>query len=98
MAYSDTDLVPLVRTCIGRHNDYAVQRDDGLYYRTGRPLTYEVLRRHLEGRETIGTYLIDEQGCCRFAVFDADSDAELLQVLEVQARFAADGVASYLEV
>ena len=97
MAFTDTDLVPLVRTCIGRHNDYAVQRSDGLYYRTRRPLTYEVLRRHVAGMETIGTYLIDEQGCCRFAVFDADTDAGLFQVIAVQARLASDGVPSYLE-
>ncbi len=97
MAYTDTELVPLVRSCIGRHNDYAIQRADGLYYRSRRLLTYEVLRRHVAGIETIGTYLIDEQGCCRFAVFDADSDEGLLQVIGVQVRLAADGVPSYLE-
>ena len=31
MVLSDAELLPLVRTCIGRHNDYAFQRDDGLY-------------------------------------------------------------------
>ncbi len=97
MTFTDTDLVPLVRTCIGRHNDYAVQRADGLYYRARRPLSYDVLRRHVAGVETIGTYLIDEQGCCRFAVFDADSDVGLLQVIAVQTRLGAAGVPSYLE-
>ncbi len=97
MTFTDTDLVPLVRTCIGRHNDYAVQRADGLYYRARRPLTYDVLRRHVAGVETIGTYLIDEQGNCRFAVFDADSDAGLLQMIAVQTRLGAAGVPSYLE-
>jgi len=97
MAYMDTELVSLVRTCIGRHNDYAVQRADGLYYRSRRLLTYDVLRRHLAGSETIGTYLIDEQGCCQFAVFDADSDAGLLSLLSVQAQLTAVHVPSYLE-
>jgi hypothetical protein len=97
MAFTDTDLVPLVRTCIGRHNDYAVQRADGLYYRSRRLLTYEVLRRHVAGIETIGTYLINEQGCCRFAVFDADSDEGLFRLIGVQTRLAGDGVPSYLE-
>lgn len=97
MAFTDTDLMPLVQTCIGRHNDYAVQRADGLYYRTRRPLSYNVLRRHVAGVETIGTYLIDEQECCRFAVFDADSDEGFVQVIAVQARLAGDGIPSYLE-
>ncbi len=97
MLLSDVELLPLVRTCIGRHDDYAVQRSDGLYYRAGRRLSYEVLRRHLAGMETIGTYLIDEQGCCRFAVFDADSDAGLVSLLSLQARLAAAGIPSYLE-
>ncbi|MHB8600163.1 MAG: TOTE conflict system archaeo-eukaryotic primase domain-containing protein [Ktedonobacteraceae bacterium] len=95
--YTDTDLFPLMQTCIGRHDDYAVQRADGLYYRVGRRLTYDVLRRHIAGVETIGTYLIDEQGCCRFAVFDADSDAGLLALLEVQAHLTSVHVPSYVE-
>jgi hypothetical protein len=97
MTFTATDLVPLVRTCIGRHNDYAIQRADGLYYRSRCRLTYDILRRHVAGIETIGTYLIDEQGCCRFAVFDADSDEGLLAVIALQARLDADGIPSYLE-
>jgi hypothetical protein len=97
MVLSDEELLPLVQTCIGRHDDYAFQRADGRYVRACRRLSYDVLRRHLAGMETIGTYLIDEQGCCRFAVFDADSDAGLVSLLLVQARLAAAGIPSYLE-
>jgi len=97
MTLSDGELLPLVRTCIGRHNDYAFQRADGLYVRARRRVTYDVLRRHLAGVETIGTYLIDEQGCCRFAVFDADSDAGLVSLLSLHTRLVGDGIPSYLE-
>jgi hypothetical protein len=31
-----------------------------------------VLLRHLHGVETLGTYVIDERGMCRYALFDAD--------------------------
>jgi hypothetical protein len=97
MVLSDDELLPLVRTCIGRHDDYAFQRDDGRYVRAHRRLTYDVLRRHMAGVETIGTYVINEQGCCRFAVFDADSDAGLVSLLSLHTRFAAAGIPSYLE-
>ncbi len=97
MLLSDAELLPLVQTCIGRHDDYAFQRDDGRYVRARRRLSYEVLRQHLAGVETIGTYLINEQGCCRFAVFDADSNAGLVALLSVHTRLANDGIASYLE-
>ncbi len=55
------------------------------------------MHRHLLGIETIGTYVIDETGCCRFAFFDADSLDGLVQLLGVQRRLASDGVWSALE-
>ena len=41
--------------------------------------------------------MIDERNRCRFAVFDADSDAGLLHLLEVQEKLSHEGIASYLE-
>jgi hypothetical protein len=97
MSYPMEAMTPLVRACIGRHDDFALQRENGLYLRVRQPLTYAVLRGHLEGRHTIGTYVIDEHGGCRFAVFDADSDQGLLLLLDVQARLLSQGICSYLE-
>ena len=74
-----------------------MQQETGRYLRAGRPLTYEALRLHLLGKHTLGTYVIDEQGTCRFAVFDADSDDGMEVLAGVQARLHADGVISYLE-
>src|SRR5258708_3197877 len=51
---------------------YAVQQGDGSYWRVAEPLTLPLLAAHLEGRWTLGTYLLDEGSCCAFAVFDAD--------------------------
>jgi len=59
---------------VSRRDDYAVQQADGRYLRAGRPLTYSTLLRHLHGAETIGTYVIDECGMCRFALFDDDRE------------------------
>src|SRR5215469_9326700 len=92
-------LADYIRAFVGRRDDYALQQDDGRYLRVGRPLTYSALRRHLAGVETIGTYVIDEQGTCRFAVFDSDlaGEAGLQQLAAVQTSLAAAGIPSHLE-
>lgn len=96
-ALSDERLTILARLCIGRRDDYARQVETGRYVRVGAPLSREVLRAHLLGVQTIGTYVIDEGGNCRFAVFDADSPSGLVDLLAVQRDLASSGVASYLE-
>jgi len=79
-----------------------VQQADGRYLRAGRPLTYSTLLRHLHGAETIGTYVIDERGLCRFALFDDDTESDDLYervkaLVGVQARLHVEGITSYLE-
>src|SRR2546421_125265 len=63
-------------------SQYAVQQRDGSYWRVREPLTLPLLAAHLAGRCTLGTYLLDEQHQCAFAVFDADRP----DGLERQAR------------
>jgi len=53
-------------------SQYAVQQRDGSYWRVVEPLTLPLVSAHLEGRCTLGTYRLDEQCQCSFAVFDAD--------------------------
>src|SRR2546430_15578121 len=82
---------------VSRRDDYAIQQADGRYLRAARPLTYSTLLRHLHGAETIGTYVIDERGMCRFALFDDDTDGddlyERVKTLEgVQARVHDGGI------
>src|SRR5947209_6176718 len=94
---TDSHLRRLWARCIGRRNDYALQQGNGRYLRVGSAVTLDALRGHVAGLNTIGTYVIDAQGGTRFAVFDADSLDGLVQLLAVQRRLAADGVASALE-
>ena len=87
---------------VSRRDDYAIQQADGRYLRAARPLTYRTLLRHLQGVETLGTYVIDEQGMCRFALFDDDrEDDDLIErvqtLVEVQRRLRAGAIPSYLE-
>ncbi len=86
------------RMFVSRRDDYAVQQLSGRYLRMNRPLTGTALRNHLDGAESLGMYVIDERGRCRFAVFDADSHDGLHVLLGLQERLAEDGVPSYLEL
>jgi hypothetical protein len=93
----DAEMTSLVHSCIGRHDDYAVQRANGQYVRVRRGLTYGVLRLHLAGEQTIGSYVINEQGLCRFAVFDCDTVGGLVDLVELSERLADEGIPSYPE-
>src|SRR5258708_39231043 len=70
---------------VGRSNDFAQQRNDGGYFRVGRSLTRTDLAQHLDGQWTLGTYVINEAGRCRCAVFDADSENGLQVLRQLQA-------------
>ncbi len=83
--------------CIGRQDDYAIQRQDRHYTRAFRPLSPGVLSAHLAGHITIGTYVRDAQGYCRFAVFDADQENGLGLLVDLQAELARENVPSFLE-
>jgi hypothetical protein len=83
--------------CLGRSSDYALQQEDGRYLRQGMPLTMAVIMQHLRGELTIGTYVMDEYGCCRFAVFDSDTSDGLLILAALQTSLAGLGVITYLE-
>jgi hypothetical protein len=98
MNVSDEQLCRFAAFFVGRRDDYALQREDGSYFRAGQPLTYEALRLHLVGGHTLGSYVIDERGRCRFALYDADNVEHLVQLLEVQKCLAREGVASYAEL
>ena len=90
-------LDPFIACCIGRRNDYALQLSDGRYRRQRTDLTYETLFWHLEGRQTLGTYLINELNQCSFAVFDSDAPTGLLDLAAVQMNLMTNGIPSSLE-
>jgi hypothetical protein len=90
-------LDPFIACCVGRRNDYAVQLPDGRYRRQGTDFTYETLFWHLEGRHTLGTYLINELNQCGFAVFDSDAPTGLYDLATVQINLRTNGIPAYLE-
>src|SRR5437870_13747650 len=77
---------------------YAVQQRDGSYWRVREPLTLPLIWAHLEGRWTLGTYLLDACCQCAFAVFDADSPDGLERLLGLAAELGQCGIPTLLEV
>jgi TOTE conflict system primase-like protein len=91
----DQSLIENLWQLTGRRDTYAVQLADGSYARVEKPLRLADLVDHLRGTKTIGTYLLDQDRRCSFAVLDADQ-ADGLGVLRiVQAELA--GVPVHLE-
>ncbi len=66
---------------VGNPNAYALQQPDGTYRPVREPLTAAVLRRHLDGDITVGTYVLHGDRA-RTLVLDVDEDDdELVQQL-----------------
>ena len=82
---------------VQRSDQYAVQQPSGSYWRVVEPLTEELLVAHLTGSVTLGTYLLDEQGQCSFAVFDADSEDGLAKLVVLAGELASQGIPTLLE-
>src|SRR5690242_5049725 len=78
-------------------SQYAVQQRDGCYVRVVEPLTLPHVSAHLARRWTLGTYLLDEQSYCAFAVFDADPANGLWQLAGLSMELAGQGVPTLLE-
>src|SRR5579863_6874854 len=76
---------------------YAVQQWDGSYWHVPEPLTLDLVAAHLSGRLTLGTYLLDKDSYCSFAVFDADSSDGLEKLVGLHQWLANSGVPSLLE-
>jgi hypothetical protein len=83
---------------VSRRDDFAIQRPDGGYRRAGRVLTSADILAHLKGVHTLGSYVINEQGLCIYAVFDADTEEGFHALLALQKHLAALGIVSYLEL
>lgn len=78
-------------------DSYAVQQPSGGYWRVAEPLTLEHLHAHLMGQWTLGTYLLDVEGGCQFAVFDDDSDDGVERLAALSLELAQCGVRTLLE-
>ncbi len=78
-------------------NHYAVQQRNGAYWRVTESLTLPLLAAHLDGRVSLGTYLLDTASTCAFAVFDADSSDGLARLVMLSGELAQQGIPTLLE-
>ena len=92
------EVVSYASLFVHRWDTYAVQQRDGGYVRVGsEPLSLPLLMAHIEGRITLGTYLLDAQGTCSFAVFDDDRDDGLMWLAVLAGELAREGIPTILE-
>ena len=105
LSFDDADLTRFLDLFAGREDAHARQwydsaRDRSGYSPVAAPLGHTALKRHLDGRQTLGAYLLRADDTVGFCVFDVDAtrraldeaagDAgrvvELAQALEVAAQ------------
>lgn len=114
----DSSTIELFEQCFrGREDMYTREILDGENRRKSEfaavPLTRDVIRKHLSGSETIGTYLVRNNDTVHYVVFDIDvsrkvllkDDSKLPEYLDIAGRFASDlcktigtmGLKAYIE-
>jgi len=82
---------------IQRHDLYARQLDNGRYVCVREPLTQAHLEAHLQGKITLGTYLLDAESKGRCLVLDADDDPDWRRLKGVSRVLEGMETESYLE-
>ena len=82
---------------VHRWDSYAVQQRNGAYWRVAEPLTLAHIEAHLLGRWSLGTYVLDAQSTCMFAVFDDDSDDGLDRLAVLRVELSRLGVVTTQE-
>jgi hypothetical protein len=90
-------LVAYAAVFVQRWDQYAVQQRDGSYWRVTKSLSLPHLSAHLAGRWTLGTYVLDQQSHCSYAVFDADSENGLECLAKLAEELLREGVPTLLE-
>src|SRR5688572_22521755 len=81
-------------TFVNRHDNFAIQLDDGRYFASHRELTLQQIEGHLKGEITLGVYLLGEDGTAKYAVIDADDEDSFAKLAKVHETLE---LPSYLE-
>lgn len=59
---------------VNRDDCYAVQLESGSYTRVDKPLTDDVLEKHLQGKITVGSYQLTKENMVTYLCFDLDPE------------------------
>lgn len=89
----------LMEHFVGRTDAYAVQQADGSYTAVRKPLTMDLLERHVRGEITLGTYLVTPDGMARCGVYDFDEKTDTVRyaLKWLKRWFGHWGIPLYLE-
>ena len=87
----------LAITFVQRQDLYARQLDDGRYICIHKPLESWHLVNHLEGKITLGTYILDQDSQARYIVFDADDHQQAVSLRSLTQLLLGEEIPSYLE-
>src|SRR5688572_22022330 len=95
----DPDLVSAyAATFIPRHDFYPLQLRDGRYASIKATLHPDLIAAHLRGFITIGAYALDADNRAKWLCFDADTQEQWQQLIELSANLHNQHVPSYLEL
>lgn len=86
----------VLNTFFLRHDLYARQLGDGRYVCIRQPLTPDLVRAHLQGKLTLGTYVLDARDQARFVVLDGDDDNQFNALIGLHKELSSS-VPTYLE-
>lgn len=86
----------LAERFVGRWDLYAKQTYSG-YVSIKEPLQGRHIIDHLEGKMTLGAYVLDEHSRAKFTVVDADDDESWEQINNLAVRLEGEGIPSYKE-
>lgn len=86
----------LLNTFFQRHDLYARQLPDGRYICIRQPLTPNLVSAHLQGKLTLGTYVLDSLDQACFVVLDGDDDPQFKALISLH-RELGTSVPTYLE-
>jgi hypothetical protein len=87
----------LGKTFIQRTDIFASQLEDGRYVAVKEPLTTQHLVAHLEGKITLGAYVLDQESRSRFMVLDSDKKLGFSELARLAVTMDVEGVPTYLE-
>lgn len=87
----------LAEQFVQRWDKYPLQAEDGSYFTVEKPLSRQLLYAHLQGKVTLGAYLLDETSQGRFMVLDGDDDPDRRRLVALVRVLREIGCPSYFE-
>jgi hypothetical protein len=82
---------------IQRFDKYPRQADNGSYFTVEKPLSKKLIYAHLQGKVTLGTYLLNENSQGRFMVLDGDDEPDRRRLVAMAQVLGDIGCPTYFE-